>query len=94
MKLQTLPTKRRPVSKGVLRKLSAVTTGRRRKQRAATTAGARDFDDGEGSARIGRALFVILLIHILAVAMIFVHHRFLSERPAEPNAAEVQTQQA
>lgn len=82
MKSQTLPTKRKPVSKGVFRKLSAVTTGRRRKQRAATTAGARDFDD-QGSARIGRALFVILLIHILAVAMIFVHHRFLSDRPLE-----------
>lgn len=94
MKFQTLPTKRRPVSKGVFRKLSAVTTGRRRKQRAATTASARDFDEGQGSARIGRALFVILLIHVLAVAMIFVHHRFLSKRPAEPSVAEVQTHQA
>ena len=86
MKSKTLPTKRKPVPKGVFRKLSAVTTGRRRKQRAATTAGARDFDD-QGSARIGRALFVILLIHLLAVAMIFVHHRFLSDRPAEEASA-------
>ena len=81
MKSQTLPTKRKPVSKGVFRKLSAVTQGRRRKQRAATAAGARDFEDGQSSARIGRALFVILLIHVLAVAMIIVHHRFLSDRP-------------
>ena len=49
MKSQTLPTKRKPVSKGVFRKLSAVTQGRRRKQRAATTAGSRDFDDDQGS---------------------------------------------
>lgn len=87
MKSQTLPTKRKPVSKGVFRKLSAVTQGRRRKQRAATTASSRDFDDGQNSARIGRALFVILLIHVLAVAMIIVHHRFLSDRPLDQAAA-------
>ncbi len=87
MKSQTLPTKRKPVSKGVFRKLSAVTRGRR-KQRATTTASSRDFEDGENSARIGRALLVILLIHLLAVAMIFVHHRFLSDRPAEQATAK------
>jgi len=90
MKSQTLPTKRRPVSTGVFRKLSAVTQGRRRKQRAATTASARDFEDGQNNARIGRALFIILLIHLLAVAMIFVHHRFLDGRPVE-TAATPQT---
>jgi len=90
MKPQTLPTKRRPVTKGVIRKLSAVTRGRRRKQRAATTANTRDFDDEQNSARIGRALFVILLIHLLAVAMIIVHHRFLSDRPAEEASAPTQ----
>ncbi len=87
MKSQTLPTKRKPVSKGVFRKLSAVTSGRRRKQRAATTANARDFDDGQASARIGRALFVILLIHVIAIAMILIHHNFLSDRPIEESAA-------
>lgn len=86
MKSKTLPTKRRPVSPGVFRKLSAVTQGRRRKQRAATTASARDFDDGHGNARIGRALFIILLIHLLAVAMIFIHHRFLDGRSGESAA--------
>lgn len=80
MKTRTLPTKRRPVSPGVFRRLSAVTQGRRRKQRVATTAGARDFDDGQNNARIGRALFIILMIHLLAVAMIFIHHRFLDGR--------------
>lgn len=93
MKSKTLPTKRLPVSKGVFRKLSAVTQGRRRKQRAATTANARDFEDGQGGARIGRALFVILLIHLLAVAMIFVHHRFLSDRPVEESTAPTQDTQ-
>ena len=87
MKSKTLPTKRKAVSKGVFRKLSAVTQGRRRKQRAATTANARDFEDGQATARIGRALFVILLIHLLAVAMIFVHHRFLSDRPMDEASA-------
>jgi len=75
----------------MLRRLSAVTQGRRR-QRAATTAGARDFEDEQSSARIGRALFIILLIHLLAVAMIFVHHRFLDGRsPKQAAATKTQT---
>lgn len=93
MKSRTLPTKRQPASPGVFRKLSAVTKGRRRKQRAATTASARDFDDSHSNARIGRALGIILLIHLLAVAMIFVHHRYLSGRSqvaAKPAAGQNQ----
>lgn len=91
MKIKTLPTKRKAVTKGVFRKLQAVTQGRRRKQRAATTTNARDFEDGQASARIGRALFVILLIHVLAVAMIFVHHQFLSDRSMGEDVASKPT---
>ena len=85
MKSQTLPVKRRPVPKGVFRRLSAVT--RNRKQRAAAAAPANDIDDDDGSSKISRALTIIFLIHIVAIGLIFVHQRFLDDRPEEQAAA-------
>ena len=81
MKSQTLPTKRRPVSKGVFRRLSAKT--KTRKQRASATATARDFDADDGNSKISRALTIIFLIHVVAIGLIFIHHRFLSGRTVE-----------
>ena len=52
MKLQTLPVKRRPVPKGVFKRLSAVT--RKRKQRVAAAVPASDMDGDEGSSKIGK----------------------------------------
>lgn len=80
MKFRTLPVKRRPVSKGVFHRMSAVT--RNRKQRAAAAAPAAELE-ADGGSKIARALTIIFLIHIVALAMIFVHQRFLEERPAE-----------
>jgi LysM repeat protein len=82
MKPKTLPVKRRPVPKGIFRRLSAVT--RNRKQRvAAATAASSDMDIDDGGSKISRALTIIFLIHIVAIALIFFHQRFLDGRPAD-----------
>lgn len=81
MKSQTLPVKRRPVQKGILRRLSAVT--RSRKQRVAAAAPAAELEAEDGGSRISRALTIIFLIHIVAIGLIFFHQRFLDDRPAE-----------
>lgn len=86
MKFQTLPVKRRPVPKGIFRRLSAVT--RNRKQRvAAATAPSSEMDVDDGSSKISRALTIIFLIHIVAIGLIFFHQHFLDGRPAEPSAS-------
>jgi len=84
MKLQTLPVKRRPVSKGVFHRLSAVTRNTR-KQRvsAAAAAPASDMEMDDGGSKISRALTIIFLIHIVAIGLIFIHQRFLDGRPPE-----------
>ena len=81
MKLQTLPVKRRPVPKGVFKRLSAVT--RKRKQRVAAAVPASEMDGDEGSSKISRALTIIFLIHIVAIGLIFFHQHFLDGRPEE-----------
>jgi len=75
MKHQILPVKRRPAPKGILKRLSAVTRGR--KQRVAATA---EMDTDDGSSKISRALTIIFLIHIVAIGGIFVHQKFLDSR--------------
>jgi LysM repeat protein len=82
MKLQTLPVKRRPVPKGLFRRLNAVT--RNRKQRVAAAAvPASEIEESDGGSKISRALTIIFLIHIVAIGLIFFHQRFLDGRPAE-----------
>ena len=76
MKPRTLPVKRTTVSKGIFRRLSAVT--RSRKQRvAATAASADEFESDDHSTKISRALTIIFLIHIVVIGLIFFHQRFL-----------------
>jgi LysM repeat protein len=89
MKPHTLPIKRKPVPKGILHKLSAVT--RPRKQRvAAAAAPAGDMEADDGSSKISRALTIIFLIHIVAVGLIFVHKHFLDGRMPAATAAATQ----
>lgn len=77
MNPKTLPVKRRPVNQGILKRLSAVTN--QRKQRvAAAVPGDMEMDDG--SSKISRALTIVFLIHIVAIALIFVHQKFLEDR--------------
>lgn len=82
MKHQTLPVKRKPVPKGVFRRLSAVT--RNRKQRvAAAAAPLPEVEMDEGGSKVSRALTIIFLIHIVAIGLIFIHQKFLDGRPSE-----------
>jgi len=77
MKSQTLPVKRRPVTKGIFRRLSAVTYSRKQRVAAASNA---EMDMDDGGSKISRALVIIFLIHIVAIGMIFIHLRFLDGR--------------
>ncbi len=77
MKLHTLPVKRRPVQKGIFKRLFAVTGNR--KQRVAATANP-EMEMEDGSSKISRALTIIFLIHIVAIGLIFVHQKFLDGR--------------
>jgi LysM repeat protein len=84
MKPQTLPVKRRPAPKGIFKRLSAVT----RKQRVAAAAPA-DTDGDDSGSKISRALTIIFLIHIVAIGLIFVHQRFLDNRPGGDTEAKL-----
>lgn len=85
MKSQTLPVKRRPVTKGILRRLSAVTGNR--KQRVAAASPAVEMETEESGSKISRALTIIFLIHVVAIGLIFVHQRFLDGRPVGSSAS-------
>lgn len=88
MKPQMLPVKRRPVSNGLFRRLNAVTNSRRQRLAAAAASPTTEMETEDGSSRISRALTIIFLIHIVAIALIFVHQRFLDGRePVESSAA-------
>ncbi len=84
MKFQTRPVRRRPVSKGIFHRLSAVTRKRQRVSASATMAG---MEMEDGGSKISRALTIIFLIHIVAIALIFIHQRFLDGRPQESTRA-------
>jgi LysM repeat protein len=72
MKFSSLSVKRRPVKKGALRTLFANLP--RRKVRAATAAAPMPEMDGDvPNLGIARALVVILIIHVVAIAGIFAH---------------------
>jgi LysM repeat protein len=81
MKPHTLPVKRRPAPKGILKRLSAVTGNR--KQRVAAAAAASEMESEDSSSKISRALTIIFLIHIVAIGLIFVHQKFLDGRSSE-----------
>jgi LysM repeat protein len=80
MKPQTLPVKRRPAPKGIFKRLSAVTRGRKQHAAAAATA---DMDESDGGSKISRALTIIFLFHIVALGLLFVHKQFLDGRPSD-----------
>ncbi len=93
MKPQTLPVKRRPVPKGIFKRLRAVTGNR--KQRVAAAAATNEIESDESSSKISRALTIIFLIHIVAIGLIFVHQNFLDGRtPDEPKSAKAEKQEA
>ena len=87
MKFQTLPVKRRPVSKGILHRLHAVTARNRRQRVAATAATAPEIEEEYHGSRISRSLTIIFMIHIVAIALIFIHQQFLQGRVPDSAAA-------
>ena len=90
MKLQTIPVKRKPVSKGIIRRLSAVIPGR--KQRVAASAPALEAEAEENASRISRVLIILFLIHIVAIGGIFVQQRFFKGRTvANPETTKTGT---
>lgn len=90
MKSQTLAVKRHPVSKGIFRRLSAVT--RNRRQRVTAAAPTLEDEEDDGSSKISRALIIIFLIHIVAIGGIFIHQRFFNGRlAAHPETAKTGT---
>lgn len=89
MKLRTLPVKRQPVPNGLLKRLSAVTKNTRRQRVSAAAAAEAEQEDS--SSKISRALTIIFLFHILAIALYFVHERFLDGKTdSVAEVAEVQ----
>lgn len=84
MKLDQIPTRRKPVQKTVYARLFNRT--KFRKQRAsAATASPEEFDDS--GSNISRSLSIIFAIHILAIGMIFIHKQYLSGRTSAPEVA-------
>lgn len=89
MKFQTLSVKRRPVSKGIMHRLHAATSrGRRQRVAAAATATTEIEEEHQGSG-ISRSLTIIFMIHIVAIALIFIHQQFLQGRSSDSTAASV-----
>lgn len=89
MKPHTLPVKRVPENKGLLRRLSAVTGNRRQRVAAAATASPADMEADESGSRISRALTVIFLIHIVVIGLIFFHQKYMTGRNPESAKPEV-----
>ena len=77
MNPRTVPVKRRPVRNGFFKRIHAVT--RHRNQRVATTATAEDLENEDHSARISRGFTIIFLIHVVAIALYFIHLNFLND---------------
>ena len=90
MKLDQIPTRRKPVQKTVYARLFNRT--KFRKQRAsAATAEPEDFDDS--GSNISRSLSIIFAFHILAIGMIFIHKHYLSDKteaPAKPKSQQAE----
>lgn len=84
MKLDPIPTRRKPVKKTVYARLFNRT--KFRKQRASAAAESTEEFDDSGS-NISRSLSIIFAIHILAIGMIFIHKQYLSGRTTAPAVA-------
>lgn len=98
MKLSSLTVKRRPVKKGAFRTYFANVV-RSKKHRAATSAAPVPEVDGDvPNLGIARALVVILVIHVVAIAGIFAHSHWFEEPQQEAVAlaakAEIQPSKA
>lgn len=85
MKLDQIPTRRKPVQKTIYARLFNKT--KFRKQHASAAAASADEIDDDAGINISRSLSIIFAIHILAIGMIFIHKQYLSGRTEEPKSA-------
>lgn len=90
MKKNTLQTKRR--SKSGFRAIYAKTIAGK-KQRVATTATPEDLDAEVPSVGIGRALTVILVLHVIAIAAIYIGTQWQDDKEPTGNSAVVTDQE-
>lgn len=74
MKSEKFQTKRRPARKTPVHKFRA--NARRRKQRVAASATDAELDSHVPNLNIGRALVVITILHVVAIAGIIVHNKW------------------
>ena len=88
----TLQTKRKAPSKSGFRILRAATRrNSRRKQRAATTAAPEELGEVPGVG-VARALVVILLLHVAAIAGIYLHNKWNSSSDLKAAVADNDSQ--
>ena len=85
MKFSNLSVKRRPAKKPVFRKLFA--NVRRKQQNVAVAAPMPDAEGDVPNLGIARALVVILIIHIVAIAGIFAHSKWFEKDAVAANDA-------
>lgn len=88
MKTQSLSVKRRPSRKGAVRTLMANVARNRKRHRASTSADPRDFEGDVPNVGVARALVVILSIHVVAIAGIFIHSRWIDVGGKAESATE------
>jgi len=90
---KTIQTKRQAKAGNGFRKLHTRTTSRKRKLRAATAVADAhtDFESDVPNVGIGRALIVILIIHVVAIAVIYLHSVFIGNQPEEAVADKGQS---
>lgn len=85
---KTIQTKRSQSSKSNFRALYAK-TGRQRRVKAATTADAHtDLESDIPNVGLGRALLVILLLHVVAIGAIYTHITFFGDQSGADTAQE------
>ena len=86
----TIQTKRNTKAKKGFRKLHARTTARKRKLRAATAMADPhvDLESDVPNVGIGRALIVILVLHVVAIAAIYAHSTFFGDGASDATASD------
>ena len=77
-----MTVKRRPVRKGAMRTLFANVARKKKRQRAATAAPPVEIEGDVPNLGVARALVVLLIIHVVAIAGIFAHSRWFAEDEA------------
>lgn len=94
MKDRTLQKKRRAKANGGLMILHSKTGPRRRQRVAAGSAAAPDLGSDVPNLGVARALLVILLLHVAAIAAIFVHNKVTDDDPVVMRSAVKETPKA